>query len=63
MTLSSAEGGSLKSRIFNKKDKNIKSPPGQLYALALETAKWSGILSEVVDRAEILRHEKKVSLA
>jgi 25S rRNA (cytosine2278-C5)-methyltransferase len=52
-------GGSLKSRIFGRK--GLKSPPGQVYALALETCKWSAVLKEVIENAEILRHERKVS--
>jgi putative methyltransferase len=51
-------GGSLKSRIFNKKD--LKSQPAQIYALAIETCKWSSILKEVVENSEILRLERKV---
>jgi putative methyltransferase len=53
-----SEGGSLKARVFRRKD--LKSPPNQLYALVLETCKWSSVLKEVVERAEILRHERKV---
>ncbi|POS76576.1 NOL1/NOP2/sun family protein [Diaporthe helianthi] len=34
-------GGNLRSRVFNKKD--LKSPPNQVYALALETCKWSAL--------------------
>lgn len=52
-------GGNLRSRVFNNKD--LKSPPGQVYALALETCKWSSILSEVIDNSQLLQHEKKVS--
>ena len=51
-------GGSLKSRIFSKKD--LKSHPAQIYALAIETCKWSPILKEIIESAEILRLEKKV---
>jgi putative methyltransferase len=54
-----SEGGSLKSRIYGNKD--LKSPPAQLYALVFETCKWSAVLSEVIDASEILRHERKVS--
>ncbi|KAK3954199.1 S-adenosyl-L-methionine-dependent methyltransferase [Pseudoneurospora amorphoporcata] len=52
-------GGSLKSRIF--KDKSLKSPPAQVYALALETSKWSAILKEVVEAADLLKHERKIT--
>ena len=52
-------GGSLKSRIFGNKE--LKSPPAQVYALVLETRKWSGVLKEVVENAQLLRAERKVS--
>lgn len=52
-------GGNLRSRVFNRKD--LKSPPGQVYALALETCKWSSVLSEVVNNSQLLQHERKVS--
>ena len=51
-------GGSLKSRIFSKKD--LKSQPAQIYALAIETCKWSPILKEIIEFADILRLERKV---
>lgn len=50
--------GSLKSRIFSKK--NLKSQPAQIYALIIETCKWSFILKEVIENADLLRHERKV---
>lgn len=52
-------GGSLKSRVF-KKDAGLKSPPAQVYALALESCKWSAVLSEVIDNAGLLKAERKV---
>ncbi|KAM0334428.1 hypothetical protein ACHAQA_001454 [Verticillium albo-atrum] len=52
-------GGSLKSRIFAKK--GLKSPPAQVYALATETCKWSEVLKEVIEKAELLRHERKLT--
>ncbi|KAI2636307.1 S-adenosyl-L-methionine-dependent methyltransferase [Hypomontagnella submonticulosa] len=51
--------GNLKARIFGKKD--LKSPQQQVYALALETCKWSPVLKEVIDNSELLRHERKLS--
>lgn len=51
-------GGSLRSRIFSKKE--LKSQPAQVYALAIETCKWSPVLKEVVEKADILRLEHKV---
>ena len=59
LTAPTNAGGSLKSRIFSKKD--LKSPPAQIYALAIETCKWSSILREVIENADILRLERKVS--
>ena len=59
--LSASSGGSLKNRIFTRKD--LKSPPQQVYALALETCKWSSVLKEVIDASELLKHEKKVGTA
>jgi hypothetical protein len=58
LTAPTNAGGSLKSRVFNKKD--LKSPPAQIYALAIETCKWSPVLKEVIEHAEILRLERKV---
>ncbi|KAI8960184.1 S-adenosyl-L-methionine-dependent methyltransferase [Daldinia sp. FL1419] len=52
-------GGNLKTRIFGKKD--LKSPQQQVYALALETCKWSPVLKEVIDNSELLRHERKLN--
>ena len=51
-------GGSLKSRIFNAE--STKCPSNQIFALASETSKWSAILSEVIERAELLQHARKV---
>lgn len=59
LTSTPSEGGSLKARVFKKK--GLKSPPNQLYAVVLETAKWSGVLKEVVDKTELLKFERKVS--
>lgn len=52
------EGGSLKSRVFRRK--NLKSTPNQLYALVFETCKWSAVLKEVVEKSDLLKHERKV---
>ncbi len=51
------QGGSFKSRVFKSK---LKSPPAQVYALALETRKWSEVLTEVVERSGLLILERKV---
>lgn len=50
--------GSLKSRIYG--DQNLRSKPGQLFALVSETAKYNVFLKEVIERSEILQHEPKV---
>ncbi|KAK4137825.1 S-adenosyl-L-methionine-dependent methyltransferase [Trichocladium antarcticum] len=55
----STHGGSLKSRTFGNKD--LKSPPAQVYALALESSKWSGVLKEVVEKTELLQKERKLT--
>ncbi|EOA85242.1 uncharacterized protein SETTUDRAFT_20759 [Exserohilum turcica Et28A] len=52
-------GGSLKSRIYNKKD--LKSTPGQLFALVAETSKWSVVLKDVIDKCKLLAEEKKLT--
>lgn len=57
--LSATVGGNLKTRIFSKKD--LKSPQQVVYALAVETCKWSPVLKEVIEKSELLRHERKVS--
>ncbi|KAI6087176.1 S-adenosyl-L-methionine-dependent methyltransferase [Hypoxylon rubiginosum] len=55
----SATSGNLKTRIFGNKD--LKSPQQVVYALALETCKWSPVLKEVIENSELLRHERKLS--
>ncbi|KAK4196547.1 S-adenosyl-L-methionine-dependent methyltransferase [Triangularia verruculosa] len=59
LTGPSTHGGSLKSRVFSNKE--LKSPPAQVYALALETCKWSSVLKEVIENAELLKHERKLT--
>lgn len=61
LTAPTNAGGSLKSRIFSKKD--LKSQPAQIYALAIETCKWSPVLKEIIELADILRLERKVSFS
>jgi len=51
-------GGNLRARVFG--NKTLTSSPTQVYALALETCKWSRVLRDVVENAHILQHEKKV---
>lgn len=52
-------GGSLKSIVFGKK--TWKTDAKTLFALTSEAAKWSEVLSEVVERSGILGAEKSVS--
>ncbi|KAL2201205.1 S-adenosyl-L-methionine-dependent methyltransferase [Corynascus similis CBS 632.67] len=61
VTSPSSHGGSLKSRIYGNKD--LKSPPAQVYALAFESSKWSAVLKEVVENAQLLQHERKLTPA
>ena len=55
---SSDQTGSLKSRVFNSQ--GHKSPPKQIFALVSEATKWSPVLSEVVERSQLLQLERKV---
>lgn len=50
--------GSVKSRIFDSKD--IKSSPKQVYALVSEASKWSWVLTGVIEKSQLLQHERKV---
>lgn len=59
LAASQKNGGSLKSLVFGKK--TWKSDPKALYALTTETAKWSTILSEVLEKSGLLKIEKKVT--
>jgi putative methyltransferase len=51
-------GGSLKSRIYTKKD--LKSTPGQIFALIAEASKWSIVLKDVIEKCGLLSEERKV---
>lgn len=61
LTTASEQGGSLKTNVFRKKD--WKTDRKTLFALSTEAAKWSEVLSEVVERSEVLRVEKQVGLS
>jgi putative methyltransferase len=58
LTAPAGSGGSLKSRIFSRK--TLKSQPPQIYALVIETCKWSLILKEVIEHSALLSLERKV---
>jgi 25S rRNA (cytosine2278-C5)-methyltransferase len=60
LTVLTSAGGNLKSRVFNKKDLN--SQPAQIYALVIETCKWSFVLKEVIEHAALLSLERKAGL-
>lgn len=60
LTNPSGVGGSFKARIF--KAKELKSKPGQIYALVAESSKWSIVLKGVVEKCGVLGAEKKVCL-
>ncbi|KXJ97740.1 NOL1/NOP2/sun family protein [Microdochium bolleyi] len=55
----SSTGGNLKTRIFT--NTKLKSPAQQIYALAVESCKWSAVLKEVIEASDLLRHERKLS--
>ena len=59
LVASSDQTGSLKSRVFGCK--TLKSSPKQVFALVREVSKWSAVLSEVIEKSQILQKEKKVS--
>lgn len=60
LTTASEHGGSLKSIVFGKKD--WKTDRKTLFALSTEAAKWSEVLSEVIEKSDTLRLEKQVSI-
>lgn len=53
------DGQSLKTAVFSSQQ--WKSPPKALYALTTEAAKWSLVLSEVIDNSGLLKLEKHVN--
>ncbi|EGC44038.1 NOL1/NOP2/sun domain-containing protein [Histoplasma capsulatum var. duboisii H88] len=54
----SGSGGSFKSRVYKSK---LRSPARQVYALITETAKWDILLKEVVENANFLPLEPKLT--
>lgn len=50
--------GSLRSRVFGKKD--LKSQPAQVFALAIESCKWNIVLKEIIENSDFLRLERKM---
>lgn len=60
LTTAKAGGGSLKSLALGRK--TWKTDKKTLYALTAETAKWSEILSEVIEKSGLLKAEHTVSV-
>lgn len=58
LDLASRNGGSVKSIVFGRK--GWKNDPKALFALATEAAKWSAVLSTVIEKSGILKAEKHV---
>jgi putative methyltransferase len=53
-------GGSFKSRIYSAR--NLRAAPAQIYALITEASKWDRVLADVIEKADILSVERKVSI-
>lgn len=58
LTNAERTGGSLQSRIYGKTD--LKNAPAQVYALINEATRWSPVLKNVIESAELLKEERKV---
>lgn len=58
LTAANKDGGSLKSLVFGRK--TWKTDGKTLFALTAEAAKWSTILSEVVEKSGLLKVERTV---
>ncbi|KAI4247282.1 MAG: hypothetical protein L6R40_001625 [Gallowayella cf. fulva] len=59
LVASSNQTGSLKSRVFGAKE--LKSSPKQVFALVTEASRWSPILAEVVEKAQLMQEERKLT--
>ncbi|KAL8836935.1 MAG: hypothetical protein Q9170_002735 [Blastenia crenularia] len=59
LVLAQDRSGSLKSRVFGSQ--SLRASPKQVYALVIETSRWSPVLSEVIDRSQLLQLERKLS--
>ena len=58
LDIAGQQGGSFKSIVFGRK--NWKTDPKTLFALTTEAAKWSEVLSKVIEKSKILLHETQV---
>lgn len=47
----------LRSQVFGCK--SLKSTPKQIFALVSEASKWSPVLKEVIENAQLLTHERR----
>ena len=60
LDIANRNGGSIKSIVFGRK--SWKSDQKTLFALATESAKWSEVLSEVIEKSGVLKIEKQVQM-
>ena len=58
ISASDLHSDSLKCRIYGAK--GLKSTAAQLFALVSEASKWSFVVKEVVEKSQLLVHERKV---
>ena len=58
LTTTHKGGGSIKSLVYGTK--THKSDPKTLFALSTQAAKWSEVLSDVIEKSGILKSEKQV---
>ncbi|KAL2014868.1 hypothetical protein VTN00DRAFT_2393 [Thermoascus crustaceus] len=54
-----AQGGSFKARVYN--NRGLRSSPAQVVALVGEASKWDVVLKEVIENADVLRSEPKLT--
>ncbi|KAJ5179003.1 hypothetical protein N7492_002213 [Penicillium capsulatum] len=54
-----ATGGSFKSRIYSAR--NLRAAPAQVYALIIEASKWDRVLADVIEHADLLSLERKLT--
>ncbi|OXV09214.1 hypothetical protein Egran_03023 [Elaphomyces granulatus] len=60
LTTTPAIGGSFKSRIYSSSN-SLKASPAQVFALVTEAAKWDIVLKEVIEKADLLSLEPKLT--
>ncbi len=52
------EEGALATRVYSAK--NLTNKAAHVYALICEATKWSTVLSEVIEKSDILKEERRV---